>query len=102
MSIGDKGSPWASLLLWGHTWQANKRIEIEKNNLNLLRPLPLTPSDVVGDQRAIGERANELLALKMPADRGELALGALVVLLLLLRAEVPQGEETRLKPNQKL
>ena len=74
----------------------------QKNNLNLLRPLPLAPSDVVGDQRAIGERADELLALKMPADRGELALGALVVLLLLLGAEVPQGEETRLKPNQKL
>ena len=76
--------------------------KLSKNNLNLLRPLPLTTSDVVGDQRAIREGADELLALKMPADRGELALGALVVLLLLLGAEVPQGEETRLKPNQKL
>ena len=82
--------------------QSEMRHFHKKQLVNLLCPLPLAASYVVGDERAVREGADELLALKVPADWGEPALGAPVVLLLLLGAQVPEGEKARLETNQKL
>ena len=40
----------------------------QKQLVNLLCPLPLAASYVVGDERTVREGADELLALKVPAD----------------------------------
>ena len=56
--------------------------------------------EVPGDEAAVSGAAHELLALVMPAEAGEL-LGALVHLLLLLCAQVPQGYEAAAESNQK-
>ena len=56
--------------------------------------------DVPGDEAAVSAAADELLALVMPAEAGEL-LGALVHVLLLLCAQVPEGYQAAAESNQK-
>ena len=80
----------------------NCNVNWKFDDKNLLCPLPLAASYVVSNQRAVRERADELFALKVPADGGEPSLGAPVVLLLLLCAQVPEGKKSRLETNQKL
>ena len=56
--------------------------------------------EVPGDEAAVGAAAHELLALVMPAEASE-PLGALVHLLLLPAAQVPQGDDAAGESNQK-
>ena len=54
--------------------------------------------EVPGDKTAVSGAAHELLALVMPAEAREL-LRALVHLLLLLGAQVPEGDEATGESN---